>query len=287
MAHRSKISLIGLLILASSASAITVGPVKGRPVTGRPLEVNIPFTVDGPKDRACASASLRYGDALVPRMTLDVQGSGLKRNLLVTSRANVNEPTVTVNVRVGCGPKAVTRKFNMPANMSAAKSPPITATTFRHPTADLPPRPGPKQSLPMVTPSEPLFPPPAAAEVIAQETTALKVDISVVDELRKARTDAATAIAQLDATRRELAAVLDVERRTAQTLINADHQVRGAKSEVARMRLVLQWVGGGVALAAAVAIWLEFNRVTLRRRTPREEQPPQEPTILSGVELQT
>src|SRR5205085_2531110 len=139
---------------------ITVGPAKGRPVAGRPLEVNIPFTVDEPTDRACASANVRYGNAPVPRMTLDVQGRGLKRNLLVTSRANVNEPTVTVNVRVGCGAKSVARRFSIPATMSASRNPPATVATIRHAPSEIAMRPA-ARSVAMMAPAEPLFPPPA------------------------------------------------------------------------------------------------------------------------------
>ena len=286
MAHGSKASFLGLLILAGSASAITVGPVKGKPVTGRPLEVNIPFTVDGPTDRACASASLRYGNVLVPRMTLDVQGRGLKRNLQVTSRANVSDDTVTVAVRVGCGPKAVARRFVIPTNLATAKVTPAVEQPTRRVASELAVKSG-QKPVAMMTTSEPLFPPPVTeAPAAAPEPAAPKAEASVLEELQKARTDAATAIAQLAATRKELAAVLDVERRTSQTLINADHQVRNAKSEAATMRFVLKLVGGGLALVAAGLIWFEVNRVMLRRRMAMA-QPAQEPTGLSGVELQT
>ena len=111
MTRGSRAGLLGLLFLASSASAVTVGEIRGKALAGHPLEVNVPFAVDDPRDRACASANVRYGTALAPRSTLHVQGSGLKRNLLVTSRAKVNDDPVTVNVRVGCGNKAVTRRF--------------------------------------------------------------------------------------------------------------------------------------------------------------------------------
>jgi hypothetical protein len=269
MSHSSKSSLLGLLILASSASAMTVGPARGKPVTGRPLEVNIPFAVDEPAERACASANVRYGDVLVPRTVLHVEGHGLKRNLLVTSRTNVSEPTVTVNVRVGCGAKSVARRFVLQASVPTAK-------------ATLASKPVPKP-VALMTPAEPLFPPPEASP---PEPDTPKADASTTEELRKARADAATAVAQLETTRRELAAVLDVERRTSQTLINADHEVRDAKSEAASMRLVLKWVGAALALAAAGVIWLEVKRLAPWERM-RRAQPAQEPTILTGAEVPT
>lgn len=253
MTHRSLGSLLGLLLLATSASAATVGPMKGRAVQGHPLEVNIPFTVDSAADRACASANVRYGNAPVQRVTLDVQGRGVKRNLLVTSRAKVSDAPVAVQVRVGCGGKAVARKFIVPVAMPASRTP-----------------------VPAVW-----QPPPQA---VPEESPAPSPDALIQEELRKARAEAAAAIAQLDATRKELAAVLDVERRTGQTLINADHQVRDAQSEVGRMRLLLQLVGAGLGLAAAGLAWFEVQRVMLRRRTV-SARPAQEPSLVPGAEM--
>ena len=283
MTHGSKVILLGLFLLASSASAITVGPIKGKPVNGRPLEVNIPFAVDGLTDRACASANVRYGSSPVPRMTLDVQGHGLKRNLLVTSRAHVNEDTVTVNIRVGCGTKAVSRKFVMQTSTSVAKAALVAEPAPKRAAPEVAIKQAPK-AVALMTPGEPLFPPPVP-EATPHENPVHKADAPLDEELRKARADAATATAQLESTRKELNAVLDVVRRTSQTLINSDHQVRNAKSEVAHMRLVLQWVGAVLVLVAAGVVWFEFNRVTFRRRTS-EAQAPQEPTILSGMEMQ-
>lgn len=249
--------LLALLVVAGSASATTVGSLKGKAVTGRPLEVNIPFAVDDPGQRACASANVRYGNAPVRRMTLDVQGQGLKRNLLVTSRTHVSEQPVTVSVRVGCGARAVTRSFVVPAG-----GPPAAAT------AKVPPVivPGTKP-VALMRVAEPLFPPPAPADLPAAEPPAPKLtDGWMTEELRKARHDAAAALAQLDAARKELAAVLDVGRRTAQTLIQADHQVRAARAEASRMRMLLGWVAAGLVLSALGLAWFEFQRVVPRRR---------------------
>jgi hypothetical protein len=281
MAHSSAICLLGLLLLASSASAATVGPIKDRPVAGRPLGLNIPFALDEPGDRACASATVRYGSAPVPRTTVHVQGHGVKRNLLVTSRANVNDQPVTLNVRVGCGAKSVERRFVMLTDFPVAKKPPTTEPASRQVASPVALKTAHKP-LVLMTPSEPLFPPPAE-QPLAAENNAPKADSSLLEDLRKARAEAASALAQFEAARKELAAVLDVERRTSQTLISADHQVRDARSEVAHMRLVLKWIAAALALAAAGVGWFEFNRVVLRRRMANA-QPAQEPTILSGIE---
>ena len=132
--------------------------------------------------------------------------------------------------------------------------------------------------------SEPLFP-PSLPQAGPQETHDDKPATSLAEDLRKARSDAADALAQLGAVRRELAAVLEVERRTGQTLIQADHDVRNARSDASRMRLLLQCVGGALALAAAALAWFEVQRVVLRRRTATP-RPPQEPGMVPGMEMQ-
>lgn len=282
MARSSRVCLLGLLLLAGSATATTVGEIKGRPVAGQALEVSIPFSLHEPRDRACASANVRYGSAPVPRTTLHVQGRGLKRNLLVTSRAKVTDEPVTVSVRVGCGAGAVTRRFTLAPGVSAAKSPPIGKPVARPAAFELAARPGPK-AVQLLPPGEPLFP-PAVPETAPQDNEAPKPDASLAEDLRKARSDAAAALGQLESTRKELAAVLDVERRTQQTLINAEHRIQEAQSEAARMRLVLKWAGAALTLAAAGLIWWEVQRVAFRRRTSAS-RPPQEPTVLASGEI--
>lgn len=280
MAQRSKFCLLGLLFLAMGASATTVGQVEGRVVAGRPLEVNIPFVLDKARDRACASASVRYGHMRVAGVVVDVQGSGLNRNLLVSSRAAVKEESVTIDARVGCGAKSVTRRFVMVTSMPLAKSPAVARLRTRQ---DAPvvvaPRTPPKTVV-LGAPREPLFPPAETESAPPPEPVAPKPEPAMWQELQKARTDAATAIAQLESARKELAAVLDVERRSRQTLINSDNQAREARSEVARMRLVLKGVAFVLALGAAALVWWEFQRVAARMRTPNA-RPAQEPTILS------
>lgn len=284
MAHGSKLAFLGLLLLAGSAFAATVGPVKGKAVTGRPLELNIPFSVDEPTDRACASANVRYGSAPVSRVVVDVQGRGLKRNLLVTAPAHVSEAAVTLQVRVGCGARAVARKFVLSASQPPARTPVLAEPARKRAVTEVTVRSAPKTVV-SPAPSEPLFPPPVT-EARPQESSAPRPDAAMEEELRKARSDAAAAVAQLEATRKELAAVLDVVRRTSQTLIQADHQVRDAQSEAAHMRLVLMWVGAGLALVAAGIVWWEFHRLSFWKRTARP-RPVEEPGFPSGVEMAT
>ena len=285
MAHGSKVCWLGLLLLASSASATTVGHIQGRPVPGRPLEVNIPFAVDEPTDRACASANVRYGDVPMPRVTLHVQGHGLKRNVVVISHANVNEPTVTVNVRVGCGAKAVKREFAMLASTPVAYVPPVAKPVARHGAPDVVAKPAAKPAV-LAQTSEPLFP-PSEPETVPKEEPVPKADPGTMEELHKAQTDASAAASQLQATRRELDAVLDVERRTQQTLIDADRQIRDANSEVAHMRLVLKRVGAALGLAAVGRIWFELNRMLMAKGLRPRAVAMQEEDMLVATEMPT
>jgi hypothetical protein len=194
----------------------------------------------------------------------------------------VEEATVTLDVRVGCGPKAVSRQFILAAGMPAAKGSltaraPLVKAIARQPAPRLVVKAAPRGAG-LAPPGEPLFPPPALAP------DAPPADAAPLEELQKARTEAANAAAELAATRKELAAVLDVERRTQQTLIAADHQVRDAESQLARMRLLLKLIGGGLALVAAGLVWFEFDRVMFRMRTAGA-RPSQEPTLLPAGEM--
>lgn len=280
MAQRSKFCLLGLFFLAMGASATTVGQVEGRVVAGRPLEVNIPFVLDKARDRACASANVRYGNMRVAGVIVDVQGSGLNRNLLVSSRAAVKEESVTIDARVGCGAKSVTRRFVLLTNLAPARNPPVARLRTRQEAPVVVAPRTPPKTVVLGAPREPLFPPPETASAPPPEPAAPKADGSMWQDLQKARTDAATAIAQLESARKELAAVLDVERRSRQTLINSDNQAREAQSEVARMRLVLKGLAFVLALGAAGLAWWEFQRVASRMRRPNA-RPAQDPTILS------
>lgn len=281
MGQRSKFCWLGLLLLATGVSATTVGPAEGRVVAGRPLEVNIPFVLDKPRDRACAGATVRYGTMRVAGVVVDVQGSGLNRNLLVSSRAQVKEESVTIDARVGCGAKSVTRRFVLMTNMAPAKSPPVARVRARQDAPVVVAAGTPPKTVVLGAPREPLLPPAEAeASPPPEPVAAAKPDATMWQDLQKARTDAATAIAQLESARKELAAVLDVERRSRQTLINSDNLARAAQSEVARMRLVLKWVAGVLAVGAAALVWWEFQRVAARMRRPNA-RPAQEPTIPS------
>jgi hypothetical protein len=100
-------------LLACEAGALTLGRPRGAVLIGRPLEVTIPVTVDpGDTGGPCASAELFHGENRVGRAP-SVRwepGPDTEGLLRVLSSVPVDEPVVTLYLRVGCGQSA-TRRF--------------------------------------------------------------------------------------------------------------------------------------------------------------------------------
>jgi hypothetical protein len=100
-------------LFACEAGALSLGRPRGAVLIGRPLDVAIPVTVDaadagGP----CASAELFHGENRVARAPsvrweAGADGEGVLR---VISSVAVDEPVVTLYLRVGCAQSA-TRRF--------------------------------------------------------------------------------------------------------------------------------------------------------------------------------
>ncbi|QJW84415.1 hypothetical protein HK414_13480 [Ramlibacter terrae] len=82
---------------------------------GRPLEVLLPVTLDAPdSDNACSVGELFYGDTRVnvaPEIRWLPGPDGREGTLRISSASPVNEPTVTLNLRVGCGLNVTSRRF--------------------------------------------------------------------------------------------------------------------------------------------------------------------------------
>ena len=132
------------------AAALSLGRARGAVLVGRPLQVTIPVTLDSAGEEPCASAELFYGENKVGRApTVRWEpASGGQGVLRVTSDLPVDEPMVTVYLRVGCGAQSSTRRYVM-----LSEPPPDV-----EPLA--PNRPG--VQLPTV-PAAPVAPPQAAA----------------------------------------------------------------------------------------------------------------------------
>jgi hypothetical protein len=97
--------------LACHVRALTLGGANGAVLIGRPLELSIPVTLDPGEDSPCASADLLHGDTRVrPPSVQWVPRSGGEGVLRIYSPLPVEEPAVTLNLRVGCR-QATNRNF--------------------------------------------------------------------------------------------------------------------------------------------------------------------------------
>jgi len=136
-------------LLAGPAGALTLGRAHGAALIGRSLEVTIPVTVDGtPVEPPCAGADLFYGERQVSSsVRLEPNGPGLA-TVRVRASEPLDEPMVTVMLRVGCQ-QAVTRRYVLLAEL-----PPVDEPAARN--AEL-------RTMPVPLPVPAAAPAPAAA----------------------------------------------------------------------------------------------------------------------------
>ena len=106
------------LLFVLDASALTLGRVRGAALIGRPLDLAIPVTLDAEDGEGCAGADLFQGEARIPpnRYTVRLEGTGGNAAVRITSAAVVEEPVITVYLRVGCGQQA-TRRYVLLAEL--------------------------------------------------------------------------------------------------------------------------------------------------------------------------
>jgi pilus assembly protein FimV len=134
-------SLLVLTILDSAA--ITLGAARGGALIGRALDWSVPVQLDANEDGSslCAEADVSYADTRIDPSRVTVRTvTGPEKGqvtLRVTSVATVDEPVVTVVLRVGCVVKN-TRRFvlladlptDMPSERSPQASPPVGVNPF-------------------------------------------------------------------------------------------------------------------------------------------------------------
>ncbi|MFC5499758.1 FimV family protein [Caenimonas terrae] len=104
-----------LLSAALSSAALTLGRSRGAALLGRPLDVAIPLTLDNPAQAGelCPQADVFQGDTRINegRVTARVQpGTGQNAQVRIQSSVLVDEPVVTVYLRLGCKEK-FTRRY--------------------------------------------------------------------------------------------------------------------------------------------------------------------------------
>lgn len=139
---RFKTVTIGLVLAgtAMASAALTLGRVRGAAWIGQPLDLQISVQRDASDADSglCAEADVFHGDSRQDGGRVQIQTesgpSADATSLRVTSSVLIDEPVVTVYVRVGCGQK-VTRKYVLladfppePQSASARPSPVAPAT---------------------------------------------------------------------------------------------------------------------------------------------------------------
>jgi hypothetical protein len=112
-------------LLACDAFALTLGRIRGAALIGRPLEISIPVSLDGnERETPCVDAELFYGEQKVGRAPSVRWEPGPNRDatIRIASGVPVDEPMVTVYLRVGCG-QAMTRRYVMLSEPPPASEP--------------------------------------------------------------------------------------------------------------------------------------------------------------------
>ena len=127
-----------LLVVANTASPLTLDRARGAAWIGQPLEIMVPTTLDaGQTDsNLCADADVFYGDTRVDSSSVRVSALATSQpdqfKIRVTSSVPIDEPVVSIYLRAGCGQKTA-RKYVLLADYPneeiiapAPKTPPPT-----------------------------------------------------------------------------------------------------------------------------------------------------------------
>ncbi|MEO7937719.1 MAG: hypothetical protein ABIR55_03785, partial [Burkholderiaceae bacterium] len=121
-----------ILLAALESQALTLGRVQGAALIGRPLVVSVAVQPDPGQtlSSSCFEADVFHGDskqdASHVKVRLEPAASGQGSVLRVTSDNPVNEPVVTVYLRVGCD-QAISRRYVMLADIVSEQAAPVGA----------------------------------------------------------------------------------------------------------------------------------------------------------------
>lgn len=167
-------------LVAADASALSLGRVRGAALVGRMLEVTVPVTLEGTEGEPCAEAEVFYGEQKMARASARWEPGPDRQGVVrIQSSVPVDEPVVTIYLRVGCG-QSVSRRFvllaevppvNEPSSPYVGTVPPARQALPRSAEAPAPrPAPAPRRVSPATSESaEPSAPPPRSP---AQRATA-------------------------------------------------------------------------------------------------------------------
>ena len=120
-----------LLCAAVGSTALTLGRSQGAALIGRPLDVAIALTLDSPgqADDLCPEVDVFHGDSRVDRARVSVRiepARGQDAVVRVRSSQPVDEPVVTLYLRLGCNQKT-TRRYVL-LSEEPGELPPAAAT---------------------------------------------------------------------------------------------------------------------------------------------------------------
>ncbi len=127
---RRKIFAALLLGVAFNSCALTIGRMRGAAIVGQSLDVSIQaqLSADDTPGALCAEADVFHADTRQEpsRVRVSVEGASAQAaTIRVTSTAAVDEPVVTIYLKVGCNQK-ITRRFVMLADVPSEPAP-VTA----------------------------------------------------------------------------------------------------------------------------------------------------------------
>lgn len=282
-------------LLALDAAAVTLGRASGAVLVGRPLQLTIPATLDAPSIDPCASADLFYGDQRVTRTPTVRWESrdGREGVLRVTSELPVDEPMVTIYLRVGCVQPSA-RRYVLLAEVPPEEA---SGSPGRAAAASVPVVPSaPAAAAPSVVRRPPATPrpkPPAAAREPARPVLKLEpLDLSIDhaptlrlsteigtqptsdpsarqaaaalwQALQKGPEEALQEAQRVQAVQRELQSLREVNRQNAAAVAGMRTEVEQAQSRrniASLLALVLATLLAAV-LAALGSRWYRIHRV--------------------------
>ena len=145
-----------MLLAAGSSAAISLGRHRGATLIGRPLDLSVQAVLDAQDDVAslCLDADVFYADTKLDksrvRVTAEKATSGTQDAVIrIRSSSLVDEPVVTVYLRVGCQQKTERRYVTL-ADLASDATPDRNAASSSVPLMQISP---PSVALPATAPS--------------------------------------------------------------------------------------------------------------------------------------
>ena len=267
---RSAILLLVGSAAASPALALGFGRIPDSIPFGQPLDLSVPLRLDGDAapPPACLQAQVRLGDQRLPpgSLQLQIEGGGTDARVRLRSAVVVQEPTVSVQLAVGCSSQ-VSRQFvlfaDVPPQVVPAETGPAAAAA--EPAGDRR-----RPAAPSARTRPPASTPPARPRLALEAPTAVPAQTAPVDEaaLSSAWQAAGAAQAAASAAERRLVAVTaDLEQlreeAAAQRTLVAQMRARQVPAdEPSRVQTAL--IAFAVSLGL-VALWLGWRVRGMRR----------------------